>query len=541
MNRLIKIFETRLAGFICFLFAITNRIIFTTLNSLIGSDTKVQLTYTKNLLVGKGIGVTKYFTTDMNSPVFDTHQMFPPGFSLTIIPFLKLFGDDEFKAVLAFDIVVAVLFVIVIRLLGKKAGLPPALNNIVTLMAGCVQYLFFMSWSSTDAISLCFVLFGLAVTIDIINKKENIGLLKILGLGILFCLAFFFRFMYLPIAILFPFVILLFGFFLKNKKLKVTGGKLLLSSVSFVALITAFNLFMAGNALFVHDFGRGIFINQLTKWYPFLPASFINLDFAAQIPEKISSLSYSRVMLFFEIVNPLLLVFFLILLWRYLAVHKKDTTVSPHFLFIVIGSIISLTILLLLAYLTLTYKALQWGLIRWTHSQHARYFAFIYVFIPLLLFVCVYHYSSFLKKSFVKIFVFIALCCLGIEMLHGVYYNVKIVLKDKDLAPIRYADNGYRNFVSILNDIKKQNPGVEIIVSSPDQYYLHAASQMGYKAIFDYENLWRTDLEVTAKTILLIPVHQQEAIIIKEYIEKKKPELFTTIAGTYFYTEEINP
>jgi hypothetical protein len=298
---------------------------------------------------------------------------------------------------------------------------------------------------------------------------------------------------------------------------------------------------MAGNALFVHDYGRGIFFNQLTKWYPFLPASFINLDFAAQLPEKVSSLSYSRVMFFFEIINPVLLVLFLILLWRYLAIHKKDTALSSHFLFIVIGSIISLSILLLLAYLTLTYKALPWGLIRWTHSQHARYFAFIYAFMPLLLFVCLYHYSSLLKKSFIKIFVFIALCCLAIEMLHGVYYNIKIVLKHKDLALIRDADNGYRNFTAILNEIKKRNSGGEVIVSSPDQYYLHAASQLGYKAIFDYENLSRTDLKVTVKTILLTPVHQQEAIIFKDYIEKKKPQLFSTIAGTYFYTEEINP
>jgi hypothetical protein len=385
------------------------------------------------------------------------------------------------------------------------------------------------------------VLLGLAVTIDIVNKKENIGWLRTLGLGILFCLPFFFRFMYLPIAILFPLVTLLFAFYLKEKKLRITGTKLLASSVFFLALITVFNLTMAGNALFVHDFGRGIFLNQLTKWYPFLPASFISLDFAAQLPEKISSISYSDVMFFFEIINPVLLVLFLILLWRYLASYKKDNRVSPHFLFIVIGSIISLSILLLLAYLTLTYKALSWGLIRWTHSQHARYFAFIYVFIPLLLFVCLDHYSSFLKRSFLKVFVFIALGCLGIEMLHGVYYNVKIVLKHKDLALIREADHGYRNFAVILNEVKKQHPDSEVIVSSPDQYYLHAASQMGYKTIFDYENLSRIDLKVTVKTILLVPVHQQEAIIINDYIEKKKPQLFSTIAGTYFYTEEVNP
>lgn len=127
------------------------------------------------------------------------------------------------------------------------------------------------------------------------------------------------------------------------------------------------------------------------------------------------------------------------------------------------------------------------------------------------------------------------------ETLHGIYYNIKIVSGHKDLALIRDADKGYRNFSSIIGDIKKSNPGSEVLVSSPDQYYLHAASQMGYKAVFDYENLERTDLIVHTKSILLMPVHQQEVVIMKNYIEKKKPILFKEIAGTNFYIKEINP
>jgi len=30
-------------------------------------------------------------------------------------------------------------------------------------------------------------------------------------------------------------------------------------------------------------------------------------------------------------------------------------------------------------------------------------------------------------------------------------------------------------------------------------------------------------------------------VIMKNYIEKKKPYLFSEIAGTFFYTEEISP
>ena len=541
MNKLLKIFQGRYAGVICFLFAIANRIIFTTLNSLIGTDTKIQLTYTENLLAGKGMGVTKYFTSDLNNAVFDTQQFYPPGLSIVIIPFLKLFGGDEYNAVLIFDIIVSILFVIAIRSLGKKAGLSLALNNISTLIAGCVQYIFFMSWSSTDAISLCFVLFALIETIDIISKKENISFLRTIGCALLFCLPFFFRYMYLPVAGFLPFTILLFGFILKNKNLKIAGSKLLITSVFFLAVLFIFSLFASGNALFVQDFGRGVFVDQLAKWYPFLPASFINLDFAAQLIEKFVRISYSRVMYGAEIINAILFVVMLVMLFKYLVAFKKNRRLSNHSLFITIGSFIGIIIIFLLAYLTLTYKALPWGLIRWTHAQHARYFAFIYAFIPLLLLVCLQHYSYLTKKSFVKIFAFIALCLLATEILHGVYYNIKIVVNHKDLAIIRDADKGYRNFPPIVEQIKKQHPDRQVFISSPDQYYLHAASKVGGKAIFDYENLWRSDIKISSKSILLMPVHEQEAIIMKDYIEKKKPQLLSTIAGTYFYTEEIDP
>ena len=541
MNRLKKIFETRLAGIICFLFAIANRIIFTSLYSLMGTDTKIQLTYAQNLLAGKGMGVTKYFTHDLNTPVFDTHQWHPPGFSISIIPLLKLSGGDEFKAVFVFDILTAILFVIAVRIVGKKAGLPAYLNNIVTLIAGCSQYIFFMGWSSTDAISVCFLLFALVQTIEIINKKGTITLLRTIGCGILFCLPFFFRYMYFPIAVLLPFLICVFGFISKNKNLKHSGLKLLASSICFLILLFVFNLLTAGNALHVHNVGRGFYLNQFVQFYPFLPASFINLDFAAQLIERFSGFDYSRVIFYFKIINVFLFIFLLVCLMRYVGLHKKNATFTNHFIFTTSGSAISVAIILLLAYLSLTYEQLTWGLTTWTHVQDARYFSFIYIFILILFFVSLDHYASFFKRAFMRIVVLIVLCVLGTETLHGIYYNSKIIGQHKDLAIIREADKGYRNFSAIIAKIKNQHPDRQLIVSSPDQYYLHAASQLGYKAVFDYENLWQAKLKVDSKSLLIVPVHTEEAAIMKAYIEKKRPQLFLTIAGTSFYTEEINP
>ena len=170
MTRLLQIFQSKYATVFCILFAVANRIVFATLYSTIGRDARVQITLAKNLLGGKGFGVTKYFAADLTTPVFDTTQLFAPGISFVIMPFLKLFNNDEYKALLALDIVLCILFVIAVRSLGKKAGLPIALNNILTLIAGCSQYTFFMSGTSSDTIGLTFILFGLSILVDIIEK-----------------------------------------------------------------------------------------------------------------------------------------------------------------------------------------------------------------------------------------------------------------------------------------------------------------------------------------------------------------------------------
>lgn len=218
MSRLKKILGSPFASIVCFLFAIGNRIIFSSLYSIIGRDTMVQLTYAENFMAGKGLGVTKHFITDLNHPVFDTQQLFPPGYSLSIIPFLSIFHHDHYKAVFAHDIITVVLFITAIRFVGKKIGLSITYLNMLTIVAGCSQYPFFTSGSATDAIALSFLLFALGTTIGIAVKKEPLSFLGIVWVGVLFFLPSFYRFMYMPITVLLPIQIFLTGLFSKNNK-----------------------------------------------------------------------------------------------------------------------------------------------------------------------------------------------------------------------------------------------------------------------------------------------------------------------------------
>jgi hypothetical protein len=67
----------------------------------------------------------------------------------------------------------------------------------------------------------------------------------------------------------------------------------------------------------------GFFPHQIVHWYPFLPASFINLDFAAQLIARVSKFDYSNIFFLFEPINVLLFAVLIFLLIRFVQKNKK--------------------------------------------------------------------------------------------------------------------------------------------------------------------------------------------------------------------------
>ena len=539
MKRLLQILESKYATAFCIIFAIANRVIFATLYSIIGRDARVQITLAKNFLAGKGLGVTKYFAADLNTPLFDTTQLFAPGVSFIIMPFLKLFNNDEYKALMALDIVICIFFVIAVRSLGKKAGLPIAINNILTLIAGCTQYTFFMSGTSSDTIGLTLILFALSILVDIIENPGRKKLVFLFLYSLIFFLPSFFRYMYLPVSILFPIIIIAFGFFYKNKTLRITGTWLLLFVVSFIILTLSLSSWLNGNSLYVIDTGRGIFFDQLIHWYPYIPAAFINIDFVAQLIAKVTGVNYRNAFIFFEVVN---IVFFLFLIFQLLRSFLfKRIQFNKNSIFILSGTAISLCILSLLAYFALTYKPQLYGIYLWNYNYESRYFAFIYIFLPILILLFLSFSTSFLKSFISKCILFTAAFLLFIEVVHGVYYNAKILTRHKDVMAIKDRVADYVQFPQMLKELGAKYPEHEILISASDQSFLHNASELGYKAIFDYTSLNKTDLKVEKKSILFFPIHETDVWVMKDYLQRRKPVILTKMAGTVFYFEELSP
>ena len=345
--------------------------------------------------------------------------------------------------------------------------------------------------------------------------------------------------MYLPVSILFPIIIIAFGFFYKNKTLRITGTWLLLFVVSFIILTLSLSSWLNGNSLYVIDTGRGIFFDQLIHWYPYIPAAFINIDFVAQLIAKVTGVNYRNAFIFFEVVN---IVFFLFLIFQLLRSFLfKRIQFNKNSIFILSGTAISLCILSLLAYFALTYKPQLYGIYLWNYNYESRYFAFIYIFLPILILLFLSFSTSFLKSFISKCILFTAAFLLFIEVVHGVYYNAKILTRHKDVMAIKDRVADYVQFPQMLKELGAKYPEHEILISASDQSFLHNASELGYKAIFDYTSLNKTDLKVEKKSILFFPIHETDVWVMKDYLQRRKPVILTKMAGTVFYFEELSP
>ena len=102
-----------------------------------------------------------------------------------------------------------------------------------------------------------------------------------------------------------------------------TTRRLFITATLFIILQVGFTYAHNGNIAHINEPDRGIFPHQVVHWYPFLPASFINLDFAAQLIARVSKFHYSDIFFLFEPINALLFALLIFLLIRYLQKNEK--------------------------------------------------------------------------------------------------------------------------------------------------------------------------------------------------------------------------
>ena len=302
MKKLIHLFNHKYAAHICILIAIACRVINIMFVSFAGRDKMLLVLQSKNFLEGRGLGVQKYFTDQLNTAVFDYTQLWPPGYSLLLAPFLKIFNYNIYWATTALDILASIAFIFIVRRVCLQIKFPATATNLMTLIAGCFEYPFTGSSLPTDTISLFFILVGVSLLLTSATTK-TFSHRQIFLTSLFLFLPCFFRYAYPPISIAAPLLIILYGWMTKDKLLLRKGIWITAMTAAMITTLFIILKTYTGQAGYILQTERGYFPENLINWYPVIPGSFIDFPFLTSQAIKITGLSFKTVMKILEAIN----------------------------------------------------------------------------------------------------------------------------------------------------------------------------------------------------------------------------------------------
>ena len=517
-------------------------VIYRILNILIVSetdrDTLILAVQSKNLLDGNGLSIPKYFTTAIDSPVFDLTPTWPPGYPVLLAPFLKIFNYDVFWATTTIDLIACVLFIFLVRKITIELGFPLIAVNILTLIAGTFNYEFIIQSLPTDSPSFVFFLAGLLLLLKT-AQKENFSYISVLLIAILLFLPCTFRYSYPPLSIA-AFAALIFaGWYLKKSVLAKKG---IIGLAFFSVLLAGFYILLksgTGTTGYIVETGRGFFPAQLLKWTPVGPGAFIEPVFTTSQLIRITGISVQQSLRVLEIINAIMITG-LIVVFIYLFFWKSFfKSLDPFKWFILIGFFISAATCASLSYLTLTYKPQPgWG----NYLGEPRYFMFVTLFLQIVFIGWSFLHFSWKKRFIQKLVVSIFSLLLLIEICHNIYYSTKFVLAFDKNKQANYKDPDYVYFGDMCKELIHNNPGTEIIVASDgDEYFRLMGSYLGQKGLYDGFNLLKSLPEIKKKTILILALYDNEIPAFQAFLSAQNAKLINSVNHANFYRIDLSP
>jgi hypothetical protein len=541
MQRIVHLLNSRKATAICFVIAIFCRAIYVIFISRISWDKTIQTLRGKNLLDGHGLSVTQYFIDNPEIPAYDFTPYWPPGYSVCIAPFLKLTGNNFMLAATLFDMIVSLALIFAIWRLCRKISLPVFACNLMVFISGCFQYIFISKSLPTDTVSLLLIIICINLTLHMLSTGRNISLPVLILSGFIFFLPTGFRYMYAPVSVIFPLFIILVAWKRNRKPLLRTGFLSLFFTIFFVGSMFLLQKKITGFATYSINTETGFFPENLKSWYPFGASAFFNPDFIATKISGFTSRSYSRVFFNLMLLNIPVCLLMLFLAFRFMNRNKENLFNSPACNFIILGFLLSVLIIFMMGWLAYTNKNYQKGSYIWNYINEGRYFAFVIIYLQLIVFKEFISLIGRQKKRLMKVITSLGILLILLESLHGVYYSAKIVLRYHEINNLQRPDADYRYFLTAFHKIRNENPEDDILVISSDPTLSHLAVIMGHKGVYDPFSINKSLPAVKKTTHLLIMMYDVEQTRYREFLASSRPLLIKKINESIFYTLQLKP
>jgi hypothetical protein len=536
-----SILEKKYVAFACILVSVICRTINLFFVSFAGRDKMMLLLQSKSFLEGKGLSVPQYFTTQLETPVYDYTQFWPPGYSLIIAPFLKLFNYNIYWATSVFDLIIGIALIFTLRKISMQLGFPALATNIMTLIAGCFEYPFTGQSLPTDTVSLLFILIAISFSIKI-TSSNKFSFKQIFFTGFLLFLPCLFRYSYPPISIGIPLVIVLFSFIKKDGLLMRKGLWVTAITALLIVLLFVLLKFTTGQSGYVTPTERGYFPENIIHWYPVIPGSFIDFPFFTSQVIHISGISLVSQLYVLEVINIVSVVILTALFFYFLFIKKIFREINSFKWLILWSWVCAALTFLSLGWLSFTYQKQRGYESDWNYIYEARYYGLVIIFLQLIYLGWVFLTEAWKKILWQKFIIVSCAALLFIEITHSIYFNTKLALNFTQYKSAIYREQDYNYFNSLLLKLEKENPAHELLVAAPnDNFYTYTAAYFGKKGIFDAANLKTMLPKVKTKSLLVVMLYNDEFDAYQNFISHPKTRIIQQVAYSNFFLLELIP
>jgi hypothetical protein len=509
--------------------------------SYAGRDKMFIVLQSKTLLDGKGLAIPEYFTSNPAVPVYDYTPMWPPGYPVILAPFLKIFNYDVYWATTTLDIIACVALIFIVRKICWQIGFPAIAVNLMTLVAGCFEYMFINDSKPTDNVPIVIFLLGISLVIKIV-LDQRFSLWAIVVAAFVLFLPNVFRYSYPPLSIAIAASVLFIGIVKKESLLKKKGAWLFVFITVMIAVFLLTMKITTGYAGYAVPTARGYFPGNLVHWYPVVPASFINIAFTTSQAKLLAGVSLDTIIRIMEIVN-VIAVISLIFLFTYLFFNKRFlATLTSFKWFLITGVFATAATFVSLAYLSFTYEVQRWRDFTWSYVWDHRYYAFAFIFLQIAFFGWLFLYKRSLKNIVLKIIAAGFSLILFTEITHNIYFHTKVTFNFEKYKSEVFREQDYVYFFKLVKQLERDYPDHAIwSTSSGDFFYQYTATYFGHTGISDVASFKNKPIKVNKKTILTFMLYDHEIPEYSEFLSRSNILFTKKIDNSNNYIIELLP
>lgn len=482
--------------------AISVRIFFQIYFLSIANDKSYQILAAQNFLAGNGFTLHEVLLNDLSQSAYIPLIKWPPGYSLLLAPFLTLCKNNVVLASLLLDALTCILFIMFARKLLLSFSLPVWLVNIYTLISGFFLYSFCLA-SSTDFLTLTIFIIAIYYSLKLL-AAETLKPILLLFISVLLFFTGFLRYLYLPVAFVIPFCLVVNGLFSKNRVLLKKGISVFLLTGILITTYLVIQSTFAGGAVYTREAEKGFFIDFTYQLQPFIFTSLFNLEYFISKLIVVTGLPQQAVVVLLIAIHHTIL-FFLLLLFIKWMLKKRFLAVSSINLYIFISTIASLTIIAVLLFLSITNAPHKTGVTtEWTYVHESRYYAFPIFFLQQLLFIIIYQYRNFKKRWFRQL-LFFCFFLLLLDTAHNIYFATSRLFSSSKKLSQNSKGNTVADYIDkTVKKVLSENPNKKLVVIAAPAYL---GSQAGFyqtiPAVYHYSPLSETSPKSSKEVVVL--------------------------------------